>query len=155
MMGFRLQEILKKLDPALYLRTDKVHIDKKGRKMAGIYRRKAVRKESRLMHKRQHTDLGHQKYMMAKASGDFDVYCGGACIGYIPEYDEFSPKTGALEATGWRTIAMRLHRQEGYPLEKLRRVFQCRGLGDCEYDRASLAGKLALQKRRYPRGFAQ
>lgn len=88
-----------------------------------------------------------EKYYAALESGQLDKYLAGVCLERIPEYDIFNEDYTKMEIPGWRTIILRLVQAKVTTLERARKVFECSSLGESDYDKLSLAGKMRLAKK--------
>jgi hypothetical protein len=148
MLLLNLQRRLKQLDTKLYIDTDSTQVRENGLKFAPLYLKKARRSESRVQKAdRNAVHEGHAKYLDALESGVMDTYVTAICLDFIPEYDIFNMEYTKLAVLGWRSLALMLAERKIAPLDKIKKVFECEGLGDSDYDRASFFGKIEIAKR--------
>lgn len=136
---------LKRLNPRL--RVDTENAQKIGEyRLAGIYL-KNVRQKGLSVDVQ---GRGHHKvdrYYQELETGNLDKYLGPVALDHIPEYDVFNAEYSNMAVPGWRTIVLRLVQQKVCSLERARKVFNCAGLGDSDYDRMSFFKKMQYAKK--------
>ena len=142
------QNRLKKVNPLLYVQTDKAVKRPEGHRHTGIYLKN---------HKRTDTGVdssnfgivnpNHIKYLQALENGELDTFICGICIDFIPEYDIFNLEYSRMCVPGWRSIALTLVSKKVASLDKVRKAFNCKGLGESDYDKMSFFQKLEFAKR--------
>jgi len=144
---FDLQAKLKKLNPGLYVKTDRRVEIKPGIFSSAI----ALRNFKRTPHSLTKAALNYadqtQRVRLEDANaGHLEAYMGGASLDWTPEYDEIDLETGAIIRRGWRSIALDLVKKGACSLEQARKVFGS-SLGEYAYDRLASHEKLAWARK--------
>jgi len=148
MLLMNLQRRLKQLDTRFYIDSDNAKVRENGLKFAPLYFKKARRGESSVQKSdRNSVSAGHAQYLDALESGVMDTYVTAICLDFIPEYDIFNIEYTKLSVIGWRSLGLMLARMGLAPMDKIKKVFECEGLGESDYDRASFFGKIEIAKR--------
>ena len=143
-----LQNKLKRIDTRLYIATDSTQVRENGLKFAPLYLKKARRSESHVQKSdRNMVSAGHAQYLDALESGVMDTYVTAICLDFIPEYDIFNLEYSKLSVLGWRSLGLMLANLKIAPLDKIKKAFECQGLGESDYDKADYFGKLQIAKR--------
>lgn len=136
---------LRELNPDLIVKDDQVS-KMRGFNLAGIYlKMKAQKGLSPWL--RGFGEGDAVKFCDAQASGQLDKHLCGVCIDWIPEYDVFNADYSCLSVPGWRTILLRLVATKVISLQRAQKVFDCRSLGESDYDKASYHNKLRIAKK--------
>jgi len=143
-----LQYKLRRIDTRLYIDTSKPFIRENGLKFSPLYLKKAYRVDVNVQKTdRNIVNAKHADYLDALERGEMDTYITAICLDFIPEYDIFNMEYTKLAVMGWRSLGMLLKNKNIASLEKIRKAFECRGLGESDYDKASYFGKLQMAKR--------
>lgn len=143
-----LQRRLKQLDPRFYIDTESAKVRENSLRFAPLYFKKARRGESSVQkYDRNIVNAGHAQYLDALESGVMDTYVTAICLDFIPEYDIFNMEYTKLAVIGWRSLGLMLAERKIAPLDRIKKVFECEGLGESDYDKASFFGKLEIAKR--------
>lgn len=148
MLLFDLQAKLRKIDTRLYIDTSKPVVRENGLRFAPLYFKKARKMEITVQRSdRNLVSAHHAAYLDALERGEMDTYVSAICLDFIPEYDIFNMEYTKLAVIGWRSLALMLYNKKIAPLDRVKRAFECNGLGESDYDRASFFGKLEFAKR--------
>ena len=143
-----LQRRLRRIDSRLYIDADSAKVRENGLKFAPLYLKKARKSEIRVQQSdRNIVSAAHAQYLDALEKGVMDTYVTAICLDFIPEYDIFNIEYSKLAVLGWRSLGLMLAKQNIAPLDKIKKVFECQGLGESDYDKASFFGKLEFAKR--------
>jgi hypothetical protein len=143
-----LQAKLRRVDTRLYIDTSKPVTKENGLRFAPLYFKKARRADITVQKSdRNQVSSAHAKYLDALERGEMDVYVSAICLDFIPEYDIFNMEYTKLAVIGWRSLALMLVKQNLADIAKVRKAFDCKGLGESDYDRANYFGKLEIAKR--------
>lgn len=142
------QNRLKRVNPLLYVQTEMSVKREEGHRHSGIYLKNPKRQQMNVSTE----DYGsvnpnHIKYLEALEKGELDSFICGICIDFIPEYDIFNLEYSRLCVPGWRSIALTLVNKKVATLDKVRKAFNCKGLGESDYDKMSFFQKLEFAKR--------
>jgi hypothetical protein len=142
------QNRLKKINPLLYVQTDKSVKRPEGHRHSGIYL-KTQKRQAMSVSRDQYglVNPNHIKYLEAVEKGEFDTFICGICLDFIPEYDIFNLEYSRMCVPGWRSIALILVDKKVATLDKVKKVFNCNGLGESDYDKMSFFQKLEFAKR--------
>lgn len=148
MLLFDFQSKLRKLDPRLYVKTDKCVVRENSLKHTGLYY-KAERRTQMNVDSDSYGQVSpeHVKYLQALERGELDAFICGICLDIIPEYDIFNLEYTRLAIPGWRTIALRIVEAKAAKLDQVRKAFECSSLGETDYDKKSFFQKLEFAKR--------
>lgn len=125
---------LKRCNNRLYVATDAQSVMSSEWKAQGLYvRRRAShdKLETGLLAK---ADDQTRKMIEDQESGQKDEYVMAVPRNWVPEFPVFDQKTGKLLARGWRGILLDLSKRGLLTIDKARRVFGCRSLGETDYD---------------------
>lgn len=142
------QAKLKRIDTRLYIDASKPVTKENGLKFAPLYLKKARRDQvSTSKTDRNLVHAGHAKYLDALESGVMDTYVTAICLDFIPEYDIFNKEYTKLAVIGWRSVGLILANQKIASIDRIRKAFNCQGLGQSDYDKLDLFGKLQFAKR--------
>ncbi len=142
------QAKLRRIDTRLFVNTERPDKRENGHKFGGLYFKKPrVEKVNVKKSDRNAVHENHAKFLDALETGQMDIYVTAICLDFIPEYDIFNMNYTRLSIMGWRSIALLLVEKKIATLEKVRKVFQCEGLGESDYDRAGFFGKIEIAKR--------
>ena len=142
------QNKLKKVNPLLYVQTDKAVLRPEGHRHSGIYLKNNQRHAMGIARENYGiVNPNHIKYLEALEKGDLDTFICGICIDFIPEYDIFNLEYSRMCIPGWRSIALTLVDKKVTTIAKVRKVFNCKGLGESDYDKMSFFQKLEFAKR--------
>lgn len=148
MLLMNLQKRLQKIDAKLYIDTDSTQVRENGLKFAPLYLKKARKSEVRVQQSdRNSVNAAHAQYLDALEKGVMDTYVTAICLDFIPEYDIFNMEYTKLAVIGWRSLGLMLAERKIAPLDRIKKVFECEGLGESDYDKASFFGKLEIAKR--------
>lgn len=143
-----LQAKLRKIDTRLYIDTSRPVIRENGLKFGGLYFKKARKDEIAVQKSdRNKVHSSHAQYLDALERGEMDIYVTAICLDFIPEYDIFNMEYTKLASMGWRSVALLLVSKKLATLDQVRKAFDCRGLGESDYDKAGFFGKLEIAKR--------
>lgn len=143
-----LQAKLRRIDTRLYINTDQIATRENGLRFGALYLKKARKSEISVQKAdRNIVHSSHAQYLDALERGEMDTHITSICLDFIPEYDIFNMEYTKLSVIGWRSLALMLHKQKIAPLDKIKKAFQCNGLGESDYDRANFFGKLEFAKR--------
>lgn len=135
---------LKKLNPSLYLKEDRVVERSKEVRASGIYSRDKRRTDQKTNYNQLDADA--TRWLSAKEAGDMDTFITGCPTSWIPERDEMDVETGRILNKGWRTVILYLVKERFCTLQKARQVFSS-SLGDTDWDRWGYDARLsALRK---------
>lgn len=139
---------LRRIDTRLYIDTSKPFVRENGLRFCPLYLKKAKKMDITVQKSdRNQVSAAHANYLDALEKGVMDTYVTAICIDFIPEYDIFNIEYTKLAVMGWRSIGLLLRNLKIADLDKIKKVFNCNGLGESDYDRASLHGKLEIAKR--------
>ena len=142
------QARLRRIDTRLFVKTDRPEKRENGYKFGGLYFKKARREQINVQQSdRNIISAGHAKYLDALERGEFDTFVTAICLDFIPEYDIFNMNYTKLSVMGWRSVALLLVEKKIATLDKVRKIFNCKGLGESDYDRAGFFGKIEIAKR--------
>lgn len=142
------QAKLRRIDTRLYVDSSKIVTRENGLKFAPLYLKKARKAEITVQKSdRNSVSATHANYLDALERGEMDTYVTAICLDFIPEYDIFNMEYTKLAVMGWRSIGLMLKNMKIADLETIRKAFNCKGLGESDYDRASYFGKLEMAKR--------
>lgn len=143
-----LQAKLRRIDTRFYIDTSKPVTKENGLRFAPLYFKKARKSEVTVQKSdRNSVSAAHAQYLDALERGEMDIYISAICLDFIPEYDIFNLEYTKLAVLGWRSLALMLIKKELAPADKVKKAFECKGLGESDYDRASYFGKLEIAKR--------
>ncbi len=143
-----LQAKLRRIDTRLYIDNTKITTRENGLRFAPLYLKKARKSEISVQRSdRNSVHSAHEKYLDALERGEMDTYVTAICLDFIPEYDIFNMEYTKLAVLGWRSLALMLSKRKIAPLDRIKKAFQCNGLGESDYDRANFFGKLEFAKR--------
>ena len=143
-----LQAKLRKIDTRLYIDNRSIVTKENGLRFAPLYLKKARKSEISVQKTdRNQVSAAHAQYLDALEKGVMDTYVTAICLDFIPEYDIFNMEYTKLAVLGWRSLALMIVRQKLADLSKVKRAFECKGLGESDYERASYFGKLEIAKR--------
>ena len=142
------QNKLKKINPSLYVQTDKSIVRPEGHRHSGIYLKNYKREHMTIAR----SDYGavnpnHIKFLEALEKGELDTFICGICLDFIPEYDIFNLEYSRMCVPGWRSIALTLVEKKVATIAKVRKAFNCKGLGESDYDKMNFFQKLEFAKR--------
>jgi len=139
---------LRRIDTRLYVDHANPVTKENGLKFAPLYFKKARRSKSNVSYgDRNLVHASHAKYLDALESGVMDTHVTAICLDFIPEYDIFNKEYTKLAVLGWRSLALLLVEKKLATIDKVRKVFNCQGLGQSDYDRMSMWGKIEFAKR--------
>lgn len=142
------QAKLRKIDTRLYVDNSKIATRENGLRFAPLYFKKARKSEISVQRSdRNAVSAAHAQYLDALETGVMDIYVTAICLDFIPEYDIFNMEYTKLSVMGWRSIGLLLKNMQIADLNKIKKAFNCNGLGESDYDRASYFGKLEIAKR--------
>jgi|GEM_PF-6721612 len=142
------QNKIQKINPLLYVQTDKAVTRPEGHRHSGIYLKNPKRRYMGITRDNYGiVDPKHIKYLDALETGTLDTFICGICLDFIPEYDIFNLEYSRMCIPGWRSIALTLVEKKVATIAKVRKAFNCRGLGESDYDRMSFLQKLEFAKR--------
>lgn len=142
------QNKLKKANPLLYVQTDKSVLRPEGHRHSGIYLKNPKRNQMNVSSEQYGlVSPSHIKYLEALEKGELDTFICGICIDFIPEYDIFNLEYSKMCIPGWRSVALTLVNKKITTLAKVRKAFNCKGLGESDYDKMSFFQKLEFAKR--------
>lgn len=142
------QNRLKKVNPLLYVQTDKSVKRPEGHHHSGIYLKNRSRSAMGVSSESYGSvNTNHIKYLEALEKGELDTFICGICLDFIPEYDIFNLEQSRMCVPGWRSLALTLVNKKVATLEKVRKAFHCKGLGESDYDKMSFFQKLEFAKR--------
>lgn len=136
---------LKKLNSKLYVKMDQRQIIR-GLGHSGIYLKQA--KQAGLSYDTK--DRGHHlvnRYYQELESGQLDKFICGVCLEWIPEFDIYDDEYTKIVIPGWRTTLLRLVQAKAIDLDKAKKVFKCKSLGESDYDKLNFFGKLRFAKK--------
>lgn len=143
-----LQAKLRKIDTRFYIDTTKFVTKENGLRFAPLYFKKARKSEITVQKSaRNSVHAAHAQYLDALERGEMDIYVSAICLDFIPEYDIFNMEYTKLAVLGWRSLALMIVKQNLADIDKVRKAFECKGLGESDYDRSSYFGKLEIAKR--------
>ena len=143
-----LQAKLRRIDTRFYIDASRPVTKENGLRFAPLYFKKARKSEISVQQSdRNSVCAAHALYLDALERGEMDIYVSAICLDFIPEYDIFNMEYTKLAVLGWRSLALMIVRQKLADLSKVKRAFECKGLGESDYDRASYFGKLEIAKR--------
>ena len=143
-----LQAKLRKIDTRLYIDNRSIVTRENGLRFAPLYLKKARKSEITVQRTdRNQVSAAHAQYLDALEAGIMDTYVTAICLDFIPEYDIFNMEYTKLAVIGWRSLGLMLAKQKIASLDRIKRAFNCDGLGESDYDRASFFGKLEMAKR--------
>lgn len=143
-----LQDKLKKISPLFYIDNARPQIHENGLKFAALYMKRPRREAVNVAdHQRNSISEGHAKYLDALEKGQMDIFVTSICLDFIPEYDIFNLEYTKLAVLGWRSLGLMLINRNMAPAERVKKAFNCAGLGESDYDRAGFFGKLEIAKR--------
>jgi len=143
-----LQAKLRRIDTRLYIDASRPVTKENGLRFAPLYFKKARKSEIAVQKSdRNSVNAAHAQYLDALERGEMDTYVSAICLDFIPEYDIFNMEYTKLAVLGWRSLALMIVRQNIADIEKVRKAFNCQGLGESDYDKASYFGKLEIAKR--------
>lgn len=143
-----LQAKLRKIDTRLYIDNRSIVTRENGLRFAPLYLKKARKSEISVQKTdRNQVSAAHAQYLDALEAGVMDTYVTAICLDFIPEYDIFNKEYSKLAVIGWRSLGMLLEKQKIASLDRIRKAFDCRGLGESDYDKLSFFGKLEMAKR--------
>jgi len=139
---------LRRIDTRLYVDHANPVTRENGLKFAPLYFKKARREQVNVAASvRNSVHAGHAKYLDALESGVMDTYLTSICLDFIPEYDIFNKEYTKLAVMGWRSIGLILAKQKIASLDKIRKVLDCQGLGESDYDKMDIMQKFQFAKR--------
>ena len=143
-----LQARLRRIDTRLYIDTSKIVTRENNLRFAPLYFKKARKSEITVQKAdRNSVSAAHAQYLDALERGEMDMYVSAICLDFIPEYDIFNMEYTKLAVIGWRSLGLIIANQKIASLDRIRKAFQCDGLGESDYDKASYFGKLEMAKR--------
>ncbi len=143
-----LQTKLRRIDTRLYIDTSNIVTKENNLRFAPLYLKKARKSEITVQRSdRNQVNAAHAQYLDALERGIMDIYVTAICLDFIPEYDIFNMEYTKLAVLGWRSLALMLYKQKIASLDRIKKAFQCNGLGESDYDKASFFGKLEFAKR--------
>lgn len=143
---FDFQNKLKKLNERLYVNTEKVNRIAAGVFATGIYLKSGGRNKVSEKLNVNYADSSVQGYLRGLKSGEQDTFVCGVSTNFVPEYDVYDLDREKILMPGWRTIALALVRKELCTIEKARRVFRCKSLGDTDWDKLQFPQRLQWAK---------
>lgn len=143
---FDLQAKLRELHPDLYVKTDTINKLHCGLVSSGIYLKNPKRAADRSTWGKHYVHEKQRKYLEAIEAGQLDKFIMGVCLNYIPEYDIYDLERERILMPGWRTIVKRLHANKIITLDKARKVFNCKSLGESDWDKLNLHQRIRLVK---------
>ncbi len=143
---FDLQAKLQKIHPDLYVKTDIVNHMHCGLVSSGIYLKNPKRSKDTTGSGKNLIIAVQRRYLEAMETGQLDKFVMGICLNYIPEYDVYDLERERVLMPGWRTVAVRLARANIASLDKLKKVFKCRSLGETDWDNANLYERIRKAK---------
>lgn len=142
------QTKLRRIDTRLYVDNSVISTRENGLRFAPLYFKKARKSEISVQRSdRNAVSASHAQYLDALENGVMDVYVTAICLDFIPEYDIFNMEYTKLAVMGWRSIGLLLRNMQIADINKIKKAFNCNGLGESDYDRASYFGKLEIAKR--------
>lgn len=142
------QNKLKKVNSLLYVQTDKSVVRPEGHRHSGIYLKNPKRHNMGIAKENYGlVNPNHIKYLEALEKGELDTFICGICIDFIPEYDIFNLEYSRMCVPGWRSVALTLVEKKVATIAKVRKAFNCKGLGESDYDKMSFLQKLEFAKR--------
>lgn len=142
------QNKLKKVNPLLYVQTEMSVKREEGHRHSGIYLKNPKRQQMNVSTEDYGTvNSNHIKYLEALKKGELDTFICGICLDFIPEYDIFNLEYSRMCVPGWRSIALTLVHKKVATIAKVRKAFNCKGLGESDYDKMSFFQKLEFAKR--------
>lgn len=143
-----LQAKLRRIDTRFYIDASRPVTKENGLRFAPLYFKKARKSEVTVQKSdRNSVSAAHAQYLDALERGEMDIYVSAICLDFIPEYDIFNLEYTKLAVLGWRSLALMLIKKELATADRVKKAFECKGLGESDYDRASYFGKLEIAKR--------
>lgn len=145
-----LKEILKRVDPRLYVGDKDRRVSYSDIYVSGIYLKKG---EGRATRFKKHEwaaaslDSTQRQYREDLVSGQLDTFICGVALTGVPEYDIYNLSKSELVLAGWRSIAKVLVNKRIASWDRIKRAFKCDSLGENDYDKLSFYGKLALARK--------
>ncbi|NDG32708.1 hypothetical protein EB118_21865 [bacterium] len=142
------QAKLRRIDTRLYIDSSRPFTRENGLRFVPLYLKKARKSEITVQRSdRNSVSAAHAQYLDALESGVMDTYITAICLDFIPEYDIFNMEYTKLAVMGWRSIGLLLRNMKIADIDRIKKAFDCKGLGESDYDRASYFGKLEIAKR--------
>lgn len=143
---FDLQTKLKKLHRDLYVHVDEVNNMHCGLVSSGIYIKNSTRAQDNTGSGKNYANAQTRKHLEDLESGQRAKFVMGVCLNYVPEYDIYDLTRDKILMPGWRTIATRLVKLDIVTLDKAKKVFKCRSLGETDWDKARLYQRIRWVK---------
>lgn len=139
---------LRRLDTRLEIQHANPQLRENNLKFAPLYYKSPRREFSKIAKTdRNLVHSGHAQYLDALEKGVMDIYVTAICLDFIPEYDIFNKEYTKLAVIGWRSVLLMLVKKNIVSLDKARKVFNCQSLGEHDYDKMDIFGKLNFAKR--------
>ena len=143
---FDLQNKLRKINKDLYVKQDEINQMSCGLISSGIYLKNPGRSKDMTGSNKNLVIAQQRKYLEAVEAGHLDKFIIGVCLNYVPEYDIFDLERERILMPGWRTVAMRLVKMKVASLDKVRKVFQCKSLGESDWDNKNMFERIRTIK---------
>lgn len=150
-----LKEVLKRIDPRLYIRDKDRKVsyshDSEVVYVGGIYLKETGGRGTRLTGSDWNAasiSAAQRRYREDLVSGNLDKFICGVSFNGVPEYDIYNLDTSDLVMPGWRSIAKVLALKKVASWDQIKRAFRCNSLGENDYDKLNFYGKLAMMRKR-------
>lgn len=146
MFSFDFSSKLQKLNPQLFINTDDKRLVRGDWWTTGIYLKDSGGRKGRSSSAMANVSTEAQKLLRDTMDGHVNKFVCPCPVNFIPEYDVFyferheAPK---IMAMGWRSILVSLAKRGLVDLGKAKKIFNCSGLGESNYDRSSRTEKIA------------
>lgn len=108
---------------------------------SGLYYKQGRRDTGTTAAERALVHASQRTYLEAIEAGELDKFICGVSINFVPEYDRFDIEECKILMPGYRTILMRLVKDNLISLDKARKVFDCPSLGESDYDKLNFMQK--------------
>ena len=137
---------LKQLNARLYTNIENVTRTSPGVFSTGIYLKAGKRDKGADKVNTNYAEGSARELLRALQEGSRDTYLMGVSTNFVPEYDVYDLDRGKILMPGWRDIVLRLVKKEVCTLERARKVFNRRSLGESDWDRLSFPQRFQWAK---------